>query len=58
MTIGRYERNEALPSIEVAKNIADAFGISMDQFTGEGQNVHFDKRPLQRLHELETLEED
>ena len=56
MIIGKYERNEALTSIEVAKNIADAFGISMDQLTGEGQNVHFDKRPLQRLHELETLE--
>lgn len=56
--IGRYERNEALPSIEVAKKIADVFGISMDQLIGEGQNVHFDKRTLQRLYDLETLEEE
>ena len=54
--IGRYERNEALPSIEVAKNIADAFKISMDQLIGEGQNMNFDKKTLARLQELELLE--
>lgn len=56
--IGRYERNEALPSIEVAKNIADAFGISMDQLIGEGQNVSFDKKTIKRIEELELLEEE
>lgn len=56
--IGRYERNEALPSIEVAKNIADAFGISMDQLIGDGQNMNFDKKTLSRIQELELLEPD
>lgn len=56
--IGRYERNEALPSIEVAKKIADAFQISMDQLVGEGQNAAFDKKTLLRIQELELLEED
>jgi len=56
--IGRYERNEALPSIEVAKNIADAFDISMDQLLGDGQNMNFDKKTLTRLQELELLEPD
>ena len=54
--IGRYERNEALPSIEVAKNIAEAFQISMDQLIGDGQNMNFDKKTLSRLQELELLE--
>jgi len=40
----------------VAKNIADAFEISMDQLLGDGQNMNFDKRTLKRLQELELLE--
>ena len=56
--IGRYERGEALPSIEVAKNIADAFEISMDQLIGDGQHMNFDKKTLSRLQELELLEPD
>jgi len=56
--IGRYERNEALPSIEVAKNIADAFQISMDQLIGDGQYMNFDKKTISRLQELELLEPD
>ncbi|WP_092441124.1 helix-turn-helix domain-containing protein [Williamwhitmania taraxaci] len=28
--VGKYERNEAAPSIDIAKKIADAFGISLD----------------------------
>ncbi len=54
--IGRYERIETLPSIEVAKNIADALEISTDQLIGEGQNMNFDKKTLSRLQELELLE--
>ncbi len=54
--IGRFERNEALPSIEVAKNIAEAFQISMDQLIGEGQNAKFDKKTLKRIQELDLLE--
>lgn len=54
--IGRYERNEALPSIEIAKKIADAFEVTMDYLVGEGQNASFDKKTLQRLEDLELLE--
>ena len=42
----------------MAKNIADAFEISMDQLLGDGQNMNFDKRTLKRLQELELLEPD
>lgn len=56
--IGKYERGEAIPSIEAAKKIADAFGVSLDYLVGEGMNASFDKKTLKRLEELELLEED
>jgi transcriptional regulator with XRE-family HTH domain len=54
--IGRYERNEASPSIEVAKKIADALDVSMDYLVGEGQNASFDKQTLQLIQDIESLE--
>ena len=54
--IGRYERNEAIPSIEVAKSIADAFEISLDFLVGEGQNSKFDKKTLSIIQEIENIE--
>ena len=44
--IGKYERGEAVPSIDAAKKIADAFEVSMDYLVGEGVNVSFDKKIL------------
>lgn len=54
--VGKYERGDAMPSIEVAKKIADAFGVSLDYLVGEGQNASFDKKTLQRLQEIESLD--
>lgn len=54
--IGRYERNDVLPSIEVAKKIADAFGVSLDYLVGEGLNAAFDKQTLQLIQDIENLE--
>jgi transcriptional regulator with XRE-family HTH domain len=56
--IGRYERDEAIPSIEAAKKIADAFGVSLDFLVGEGINAAFDKKTLQRLPEIQGLDPD
>jgi len=42
--IGKYERGEAVPSIEAAKKIADAFEVSLDYLVGEGINALFDKK--------------
>ncbi len=55
--IGKYERGDAVPSLEVAKKIADAFGVTLDFLVGEGQNASFDKKTLQRLEDLEQLED-
>ncbi|MFH0757872.1 MAG: helix-turn-helix transcriptional regulator [Bacteroidota bacterium] len=56
--VGKYERNEAVPSIKAAKKIADTFGVSLDYLVGEGINAHFDKKTVQRIQDLELLEED
>ena len=44
--IGRYERNEIKPSIDVAAKIADAFEVPMDCLVGDGLRVSFDKKIL------------
>jgi len=56
--VGKYERGDALPSIETAKKIADAFGISLDYLTGEGVNASFDKKTVQRLQDIQSLDND
>ena len=56
--IGKYERGEAVPSIEAAKKIADAFEVSLDYLVGEGVNSKLDKKNLKRIEDLELLEED
>jgi len=54
--IGRYERNEVSPSVEVAKKIADALDVSLDYLAGEGKKAHFDKQTLKLVQEIEELE--
>jgi transcriptional regulator with XRE-family HTH domain len=56
--IGKYERGEAVPSIEAAKKIADAFAVSLDYLVGEGINAAFDKKNLKRLEDIEKLDTD
>ena len=56
--IGRYERNEAAPSIDIAKKMADVFGVSLDYLVGEGQNATFDKKTVQRLQDIEGMQPD
>lgn len=55
--IGKYERGEAIPSIEAAKKIADALGVSLDYLVGEGINSSFDKKTLKRFNEIEELDQ-
>lgn len=50
-------QGEAIPSIDAAKKIADALGVSLDYLVGETSRTAFDKRTLERIQELELLEE-
>jgi transcriptional regulator with XRE-family HTH domain len=54
--IGRYERDEVMPSIEVAKKIADALDVSLDYLAGEAQKSAVDKQTLKLIHDIEDLE--
>lgn len=55
--IGRYERNEVKPSIEVVVKIADALGVSIDYLVGK-TDVEIDQSTLQRLTEISKLPEE
>lgn len=55
--IGRYERGEMMPSIEVAKKLAEAFGVTLDYLVAEADrlNVLQDEAMLKRWQALDTL---
>jgi transcriptional regulator with XRE-family HTH domain len=54
--IGRYERGEVMPSIEVAAKIADALDVSLDYLAGNSKKAAVDKQTLKLMHEIEDLE--
>ncbi len=58
--IGRYERREMTPSVEVAKKLADAFSVTMDYLVDDTGNVAEikDKTILERLQQIEKLEKE
>jgi transcriptional regulator with XRE-family HTH domain len=52
--IGRYERNEITPSVEIAKKMADALEVSLDYLIGS-TSLNLNKKMLYRLELLENL---
>ena len=54
--IGKYERDEVKPSIEVASRIADILEVSLDFLLGK-TSVVVDKISLKRLQDIELLPE-
>jgi transcriptional regulator with XRE-family HTH domain len=56
--IGKYERNEALPSVGTAKRIADVFNVTLDYLVDENAKPTFDRLTVKRLTEIEKLEEE
>lgn len=57
--IGRYERDEMKPSIEVAQKIAGFLDTTVGYLLGETEDAELFKNPsmLQRLKELNSLPE-
>jgi len=53
--IGRYERNERTPSIDIAKNIAEALDISLDYLVGDTSTLIKDKKMMYRIELLEKV---
>jgi len=54
-TIGRYERDEVKPSIEVAAKIAAVLEVSVDFLIGNSDNFIKDKALLKRINEILSL---
>lgn len=54
--LGRYERSEVLPSIEIARKIADILDVSLDYLTGK-VDVEMDKDTQKRILEVSKFEE-
>lgn len=55
--IGKYERDEVKPSIEVASKIADVLEVSIDFLLGK-ITTEIDKKTLKRLKDIEKLPEE
>ena len=54
--IGKYERNENLPSIEMTLKMAKAFGVTVDFLLGEGEYSSYDKDTVDRLKSIQKMD--
>jgi transcriptional regulator with XRE-family HTH domain len=55
--IGRYERDEAVPSVEVASKIADALKVSLDYLVGKSVQ-QIDQALLDKVLSIQQLPEE
>lgn len=56
--VGRYERGEIAPSVEVAAKLAGALGASLDYLTGLSEQSRLDRQMVRRLDAIEELPEE
>jgi len=56
--VGRYERNERTPSIDIAKNIAEALEVSLDYLAGDTTVLFKDKKMMYRIEVLQKINPD
>lgn len=55
--IGKYERNENSPSIEMALKMARAFGLRVDFLLGEGEFGACDRETVQRIQSIQKMDD-
>ena len=55
--VGRYERNEAIPSLDIAKRLSKSLGVSLDYLVGNIKE-EIDRVTLQRLRNINNLSEE
>jgi len=53
--IGKYERGENTPSIEVAAKIAEALDVTLDYLVKDSEYEQIDKETLKRLKDIQNL---
>lgn len=54
--IGKYERGEHSPSIEIATKLAEALGVSVDYLLGKERFGKYDKAAIKRLEEIQKMD--
>ncbi|SEC76227.1 helix-turn-helix domain-containing protein [Tenacibaculum sp. MAR_2009_124] len=53
--IGRYERDEITPSVEIANKIAIALDVSLDYLVGNNNIIFKDKAILKRIENITKM---
>lgn len=53
--IGRYERNDMMPSVEIATKISEALEVSLDFLVGKYSMLVKDADMLERLEDIAKL---
>ncbi|MFM8913411.1 MAG: helix-turn-helix domain-containing protein [Flammeovirgaceae bacterium] len=53
--VGRYERGDMKPSIEIAAKIAEALDVSLDFLMGLSSELVKDKKMVNRLEDIKKL---
>lgn len=53
--VGRYERGDMMPSVEIATKIADALEVSLDFLVGKSSLTVKDESMLERLEDIAAL---
>lgn len=53
--IGRYERNEITPSVEIANKIALTLDVSLDYLVGNNSVIVKDKKILERMETIASM---
>lgn len=56
--IGKYERGDVSPSLEIGINLAKALDVSLDYLVGEGETSQFDSKILKLIKDIEQLAPD
>lgn len=57
VTVGRYERGEIKPSIDIASKLANALDVSLDYLVGSTDEL-LDKSLVNKILDIQKLPED
>ena len=55
--IGRYERGEATPSVEVALKLSKILGVSLDYLAGKTE-LELDENTMQRMQQISKMSQE
>jgi transcriptional regulator with XRE-family HTH domain len=55
--VGRHERGDAVPSIDIARRMADAFEVSLDYLVGAAEK-QLNKETVQRIEDVDKMKPD